>query len=321
VSRELWRWWRPLAGLVVLAVVLRFTGLRPVTAALTATGAGALGAGVALGLASTLACAWRWKVVAAGLGTEITLGRAFGAYYRSQFLNTTLPGGVLGDVHRGLDHGRRSGVPGRGLRGVLWERLAGQVVQLTVAAVVLLLLPSPVPRGLTVTAGMVLVLLGVSWLRPPLAAGSRLAQAMAAGRQEARRGVLGRHLGLEVAVASTIALAGHLATFLVAARAAGVSASVSRLLPLALLVLVTMGLPTNLAGWGPREGMAAWSFAAAGLGAGKGVTTAVVYGLMTLVASLPGAVVLLTTWWPAKRGSSQAAACAEPLKTGGVSRG
>jgi len=48
-----------------------------------------------------------------------------------------------------------------------------------------------------------------------------------------------------------------------------------------------------VAGWGPREGVAAWAFAAAGLGAAQGVATAVVYGVLVFVASLPGAVVLL----------------------------
>ena len=65
------------------------------------------------------------------------------------------------------------------------------------------------------------------------------------------------------------------------------------LLPLALLVFLAAGLPLNLAGWGPREGMAAWCFGAAGLGADQGVATAVAYGAMVIVASLPGAVVLL----------------------------
>ena len=65
--------------------------------------------------------------------------------------------------------------------------------------------------------------------------------------------------------------------------------SLATLLPLAVLVLVAAGLPLNLAGWGPREGMAAWAFAAAGLGAGQGVATAVAYGAMVLVANLPGA--------------------------------
>jgi hypothetical protein len=65
------------------------------------------------------------------------------------------------------------------------------------------------------------------------------------------------------------------------------------MLPLAMLVLLAMGVPINIGGWGPREGVAAWSFAAAGLGASHGVATATVYGVMVFVASLPGAVVLV----------------------------
>jgi glycosyltransferase 2 family protein len=46
------------------------------------------------------------------------------------------------------------------------------------------------------------------------------------------------------------------------------------MLPLALLVLLGAALP-NIGGWGPREGVTAWAFAAAGLGASLGVATAV----------------------------------------------
>jgi hypothetical protein len=84
-------------------------------------------------------------------------------------------------------------------------------------------------------------------------------------------------------------------TFLIAARTAGTTAPLSRLLPLALLVLLAMVLP-SVGGWGPREGMTAWVFGAAVLGAAQGVATAVVYGVMVLVASLPGAAVLVVAW-------------------------
>jgi hypothetical protein len=90
-------------------------------------------------------------------------------------------------------------------------------------------------------------------------------------------------------------VAGHALTFLIAARAAGVTAPPSQMLPLALLVLLAAALP-NVGGWGPREGVTAWAFAAAGLGAAAGVATAVVYGVMVLVASLPGAAVLAAAW-------------------------
>ena len=74
---------------------------------------------------TTAACAWRWLVVARGLGVELSPSHAIAAYYRSQFLNTVLPGGLLGDVHRGVDHGRAVGRLSRGLRAVAWERVAG----------------------------------------------------------------------------------------------------------------------------------------------------------------------------------------------------
>jgi glycosyltransferase 2 family protein len=75
----------------------------------------------------------------------------------------------------------------------------------------------------------------------------------------------------------------------------GVTAPPSRMLPLTLLVLLGAALP-NVGGWGPREGVTAWAFAAAGLGASRGVATAVAYGVLVLAASLPGAVVLVAAW-------------------------
>ena len=101
-----------------------------------------LGAGIAV--LTTFACAWRWHLVAGGLGVGIRMPPAVASCYRGQFLNLVLPGGVLGDVHRGVAHGRDAGDTGRALRAVAWERVAGQVVTVALAVVVLLLLSSPV---------------------------------------------------------------------------------------------------------------------------------------------------------------------------------
>ena len=81
------------------------------------------------------------------------------------------------------------------------------------------------------------------------------------------------------------------------------------MLPLALLVMLAMVLP-SIAGWGPREGVTAWAFGAAGLGAEQGVATAVVYGVMVLVASLPGAVVLVRGMVPPHAAPAAARAAA-----------
>lgn len=264
-----WPLVRLAGGAAIVAVLVWRLGTGPFVEGLRRVEAGPLAAAAAIALPTTLCCAWRWQLVARGLGIDLRLGTAVGAYYRSQFLNSTLPGGVLGDVHRAVSHGRAVGDLSRSVRAVVWERVAGQVVlaMLTVAA--LLLLPAMRPA-----LPLAVVLLA-------LAGGTVL--------------LVGGALPL-IVMASGLAVTGHVATFLLAARTAGSTASLAQLLPLALLVLVASGIPLNVAGWGPREGAAAGLFAAAGLGAELGVATAVVFGVMVLVASLPGVAVLVLAW-------------------------
>ena len=233
--------------------------------------------------------------MARGLGVDLPLGTAVAAYYRSLFLNVTLPGGVVGDVHRGISHGRDTSDVGRGLRAVAWERSAGQVVQVVLTVAVLLVaavaacgrpMPLVALALLAAAAGVALA----ARVRP--AAGrSRWARLRRAAARDLRDGLLAGRAWPAIALASALVVAGHAVTFLIAARTAGATAPPSQLLPLALLVLLAAALP-NVGGWGPREGVTAWAFAAAGLGASLGVATAVVYGVMVFVASLPGAAVL-----------------------------
>jgi glycosyltransferase 2 family protein len=248
---------------------------------------------------TTLCCAWRWKIVARGLDIELSLPAAVAAYYRSQFLNVTLPGGVVGDVHRGVSHGREVSDVGRGLRAVAWERSAGQVVQIVLTVAVLLALPSPVRSSMPLVAvAVVAVALGavlVSRVRRDRGH-SRWARFRSAVTSDIRDGLLARRAWLGIALASAVVVAGHALTFLIAARTSGITAPPSQMLPIALLVMAAMVLP-SVGGWGPREGVTAWAFAAAGLGAQRGVATAVVYGVMVLVASLPGALVVGVAWF------------------------
>jgi glycosyltransferase 2 family protein len=286
-------------GAAILAVLVWRLGTGPIVSGLRTISVGSLVAATAITAVTTAASAWRWTLVARGLGVAVRWPTAFAAYYRSQFLNTALPGGVLGDVHRGVRHGRDAGDVGRGLRAVAWERGAGQVVQSVLAVVVLLALASPVrsamPVVLAVVAGGVLVSILAARALPRLGQ-SRRARVLRAIRDDLRHGVLARPTWPGITLASVIVVAGHAAVFLISARTAGASASVLQLLPLAMLVLLAMSVPANIGGWGPREGAAAWLFAAAGLGAGQGVATATVYGVLVFAAGLPGAVVLVAAW-------------------------
>jgi len=290
-----WVSWRWVLGAAVLGLVVWQTGTEPFVTAFSRLDVRTLVLGAGIAVLTTLACAWRWHLVASGLGVGIRMPPAVVYCYRAQFLNTVLPGGVLGDVHRGLLHGRDAGDTGRALRAVAWERFAGQLVTVVLAMVVLLLLASPVSPFVPAVAGLLAGALVVGVLavrRPWRVRTSWVGRVICAVRDDIRFGLLVRRAWPGVVLASAAAVVGHIATYLVAARAVGVTTPLMTLLPLAVLVLVAAGLPLNLAGWGPREGMAAWAFAAAGLGASQGVATAVAYGAIVFVANLPGAVVL-----------------------------
>jgi glycosyltransferase 2 family protein len=298
MSRTAWTWARILGAVATFAVLVWRLGAGPFLDGIRTIDGRVLAAGAALAVLTTVSYAWRWKIVARGLGIDLPLTTAVAAYYRSLFLNVTLPGGVVGDVHRGISHGRDVSDVGRGLRAVAWERSAGQVVQIGLTVVVLLVLPSPV-RSLMPLAAIAIVaaVLGVVLVARarPGDGRSHWARAWGAAAGDIRDGLLARRAWLGVALASALGIAGHAVTFMIAARSAGTTAPPSRMLPLALLVMLVMVLP-NVGGWGPREGASAWVFGAAGLGADRGVSTAVVFGVMVFVASLPGAAVLLVAW-------------------------
>jgi glycosyltransferase 2 family protein len=280
-----------LGGAVVVAVVMRL-GTGAVLDGIRAVSPGALALALLLGAVTTAASAARWCLVARGTGLAIGFGGAVGDCYRAQFLNSVLPAGVLGDVHRAVDHGRRNGDLGGGVRAVLLERVAGQVVVVVVGAGILLAVPSPV-QGLlggfgpaALAAGAVaLIALGLAAI-PPVR--RRLAPLATATRD----GLLTARTGPGVLGLSLVAMAGHLALLVVAALVVGVTPSPA-LLPLLVVPLLAMGLPLNVGGWGPREATTAVSFGVAGLGAETGLATAVAFGVLALVSTLPGLGVLV----------------------------
>ena len=291
--------------MVVLLVVLWRVGVGPFIDGLEAVDGRVLLAVAAVVLVTTCCSAWRWTIVARGLGVRLSLPAAITAYYSAVFLNLTLPSGVAGDVHRGISHGREVHDVGLALRAVVWERAAGQVVQAVLTIAVLLVLPSPMRSSMpfvavaAVAAAVALLLVG---RRPVGDARSRWTLVRNLVVTDIRNAVLRRNALPAVVVTSIVVIVGHAVTFLIAARTVGVTAPISRLLPLATLALLAMVLP-SVGGWGPREGLTAWAFSAAGLGADRGAAVAVTYGVLVLAASLPGAIVLFVGWLPDRRSS------------------
>lgn len=132
---------RLLVGLGIPALLVERLGADGVLDGLRAITAGTVLVALAVGVLTTVAGAARWCLVARGLGLTLPLGEAVADTYRAALLNSLLPAGVLGDVHRAVRHHRRAG-DGRGARAVVLERVAGQGVVFGVGAAVLLVEPA-----------------------------------------------------------------------------------------------------------------------------------------------------------------------------------
>ncbi len=245
LSHRTRRWWQVMGGLVVLGFLAWQLGTGPFLDGLRAANAWAVLAALVVTAGTTWCVAVRWSLLTARFGERVPARAAYVAYYRSQLINATLPGGVVGDVHRGAKHG---------WRGVIWDRAVGQAVQVTLVGA--LLLPGAWRW------------VGLAALAPVVLAGGRLL------------------------ILSVLSTAGHLVVFLVAAAAVGVTLSPGTLVSIGALVLLGASVPLNVAGWGPREGVAAWAFAAYGSTAATGLAVSVTFGVLGLAATLPGLLVL-----------------------------
>lgn len=254
-----------------------------------------VGLALALSVVQVVVSAWRWRFTAGRLGIELPFSVALREYYLAMFLNQVIPGGVVGDVSRAWRHARAGSTPqsagGSAVRAVILERASGQVVMAIVATLSLAALPLSFGAGWwwgVLAAGAV----GVgfwAWL-----SGRRLGETSLVDRfwRDAQVALFsGSAFPLQFA-SSTVVVVTYLMTYLVAARAIGVDTSVWVLLPLVAPVLLTMLVPVTVAGWGMRESAAATLWGAAGLTVVDGVAISVAYGLVVLLSTLPGALVL-----------------------------
>ena len=251
--------------------------------------------------AQTVISSLRWRLTARQLGLSIGPARAIQEYYLSQIVNQALPGGVLGDAGRAARMRAQAGLLASA-QAVLFERLAGQLALLVLfAAAVAGTLA--VPGGfdwpdwlLVPVAALLLGLLAGAtalWLwgaQVPGRAGRTIAAfGVAWSRAIWAPSVRARQAALSLATAAL-----NIAAFGCCAAAVGASLPVASVLVVVPLVLFTMLVPLTVSGWGLREGAAAVLFPVAGASAAEGLAASLAFGLVIIVASLPGLVALVS---------------------------
>jgi glycosyltransferase 2 family protein len=281
---------RILVPVALIAAALAITDPRGVVERLAGVSLGWLVATVALLTLIIVLSALRWRITALALGLPLTVREVVEEYYLSQFINQTLPGGVLGDAARAV-RSRQGGPLKRAAQAVVLERASGQVAMAAILALALaatLVAPHAVLPGsdhlpdfiwlpVVVLAIVVLAIGGLAFVR-----------VRAGGWGEAVRVALIGRFAAQTALSLSVALL-TIAAFVTAARATGTSLPPAAAMLIVPLILTAMLLPASVAGWGWREGAAAALFPIAGSTAASGVAASIAFGLAVLVSTLPGA--------------------------------
>lgn len=305
-ARRLKRALRPAASLGLLAAILLWLEPRTLAAAFSAPEPAWLAAALALSFPQLALSAWRWRLTAARLGSPLPFGEALREYYVATFLNQILPGGVMGDAARAWRHARRPRTEAEGgtpvgiaaWHAVIIERASGQLALLAVVLATLPFAPALQAAGarlfassaggsgssLPLALALLPVLVGVALWR-----GRR--QLVRLG-QAVHQALLAREVLLRQLLASLLIVASYVGVYLCCMRMIGIDTPAATAAPLVPWVLLAMAIPLSVAGWGIREGAAALVWTAAGLDPVQGVAISIAYGVVVLLSSLPGALLL-----------------------------
>ena len=182
---------------------------------------------------------------------------------------------------------------------VLIERASGQLALLAVVLATLVVSPElqgttarmfTSPDGgsnspVTLALALLLALAGIALWRGR--------GHVARFRRAVQEALLARDVFLRQLVASLLIVASYVGVYLCCMRMIGVDTPLATAAPLVPWVLLAMAIPLSIAGWGVREGAAALVWQAAGLDPAQGVAISISYGVVILLSSLPGALMLL----------------------------
>lgn len=182
---------------------------------------------------------------------------------------------------------------------VLIERASGQLALLAVVLATLVVSPElqgttarmfTSPDGgsnspVTLALALLLALAGIALWRGR--------GHVARFRRAVQEALLARDVFLRQLVASLLIVASYVGVYLCCMRMIGIDTPLATAAPLVPWVLLAMAIPLSIAGWGVREGAAALVWQATGLDPAQGVAISISYGVVILLSSLPGALMLL----------------------------
>jgi uncharacterized membrane protein YbhN (UPF0104 family) len=259
-----------------------------------------LAAALALLLFAVVLVALRWRLVARGLGLAVPVMLAMRAVFVGVFGGQLLPSALGTDFLRGWLLARHTG----GVRRVAASLVVDRLVALFAVCLLLLLsdaapgqFPVPYagvfgPAAVVVSGGALLAV--ILFCTGTLKAGAVLRVPAALTKLGPVDGVALRAGPILLAIVAAIAVhAIAIIAAMLAARAYGVDASLRLWLSIIPLSLIAAAVPISISGWGVREGVIVALAAPMGVPADDALLVSLTLGALSVIASLPGALILL----------------------------
>ncbi|XCN71010.1 MAG: lysylphosphatidylglycerol synthase transmembrane domain-containing protein [Candidatus Electrothrix aestuarii] len=284
---------------LLLYLILRSIHPREIAAALETTSPTYL----LLALLAQLSClsvaAYRWQLIVSRLGFNASFVFYWGTYFKGAFLNQGLPTSIGGDGARIYDCAKVTGSTEDAFFGVFIDRVIGLAGLLLLNVGALLVNSYLLPRRIYYPLLFILIVLATCLL---LLFFLRKFSFFTVGKY---LGFLGRLSERYFQVYSSLpALASQLSlsilihlfsmgSFFFIGRGVGLDFSLQVYLVLVPPVILLTLLPISLAGWGLREGAMVAFFLLIGAEKSQVLTLSLLYGIVTLVASLPGLAIWL----------------------------
>ncbi len=284
-----------------LLLFLIFRSIHPekILEAVTAISPGYLLLALFAQLACLTVAAYRWQLIVNRLGFKAPYTFYLGSYFKGAFFNQGLPTSIGGDGVRVYDCAKATGSAEEAFFGVFIDRIIGLAGLLLLNIAALLLNPALLPKQVYYPLLLILIALAIGLL---FLFFLRKFSFFTVGRY---LGFLGRlseryfqvyssppalasQLGLSVLI--------HLlsmGTFFLLGQGVGLNFSVQVYLVMVPPVILLTLLPVSLAGWGIREGAMIAFFLLIGAEKSRILTLSLLYGFVSVIASLPGFIILL----------------------------
>ncbi len=286
-------------SLTLLALIGRHVDLQRMATALAAIPPPSLAEALALQLASNCVAAGRWHLIMHRLGVPGSFAFYLQSFFKGALFNQGLPSSIGGDGLRILDVARIAGRREDAVIGVFLDRFIG------LAGLLLLNLAALLVNRTLLPDRVALPLLACLSLLTVALAGLFVFARIDLFQQGRPLGLLGRLSTRCRQVCTTapamtlqagLSILTHLlamAAFAVLGHGAGLHYPLQVYLALVPPAVLLTILPVSLAGWGLREGAMVGLFLLVGADKSMVLTFSIVYGLVNLIASLPGLAVYL----------------------------